>query len=324
MIDSSSSVVVPLFVGIDVAGDKLDLARSDVTSILTVPNDPDGLSRIVGELLKATPALIVVEATGGIERPLLGQLLDAGLPVSLVNPAHVRHFAKGLGILAKTDAIDARVLCEFARLASPRLTQKRSQNQAELDALVTCRRQLTLVHTEQTNRHARTSSKSARKAIDAVLKALDQQIDSLERQVRRLIESDDDFDSIDKLLRSVPGVGPVLSATLLAELIELGCVGRRQLGALVGVAPFNHDSGRMKGKRAIRGGRASVRSVLYMATIAAIRFNTVIKAFAQRLKKSGKANKVVIVACMRKLLGLLNAMVRDNLPWQQLNVVKNA
>ena len=180
------------------------------------------------------------------------------------------------------------------------------------------------MRTEQSNRRGRTTSKAALKAIDAVLKTLDKQVADLDRQIRKLIESDDDFNSIDKLLQSVPGVGAVLSSTLLAELIELGAVGRRQISALVGVAPFNHDSGRMKGKRCIRGGRAQVRSVLYMASVAAMRFNPIIKAFAQRLKQTGKLNKVVIVACMRKLLAILNAMIRENLQWHELKIVKNA
>lgn len=324
MTDSTSQPVSPLlYVGIDVAKDKLDLARSDSAEILTVANDPGGIGRLVDSLRSRPPAIIVVEATGGLERPLLDALLDADLPVALVNPGHVRHFAKGIGILAKTDAIDARVLAEFARLASPRLIAKRSANQTELDALVTCRRQLTHVRTEQTNRRQGTSSKSARKAIDAVLKTVNNQIEDLDRQIRKLIESDDDFNSIDKLLRSVPGVGAVLSSTILAELNELGSTDRRRVSALVGVAPFNRDSGRSKGKRSIRGGRSSVRSVLYMATIAAIRFNPVIARFAERLQKAGKLNKVTITACMRKLLTLLNAMIRDNVYWHQLNVVKN-
>jgi transposase len=202
------------------------------------------------------------------------------------------------------------------------MSRRRSENQAELDALVTCRRQLTHVRTEQTNRRQATSSRSARKAIDAVLKAVNKQIEDLDRQIRKLIESDDDFSSMDKLLQSVPGVGPVASSTLLAELNELGSADARRVSALVGVAPFNHDSGRNKGKRTIRGGRASVRSVLYMATISAIRCNPLISRFAQRLQKAGKLAKVTIIACMRKLLTLLNAMIRDNLRWEQLNVVQ--
>ena len=315
--------VQDVFVGIDVAKLKLDLARSDVNSIRTFKNDSDDIAQIVASLRDAAVALIVVEATGGLERPLLDALLDAQLPVALVNPGQVRCFARGIGKLAKTDAIDAAVLVEYARCASPRLAEKRSKNQAELQSLITCRRQLLHVRTEQTNRRSSTTSTAARQAIDAVLKTLNRQILQLDRKIARLIESDDDMNHTSKLLASVPGVGRVLGATLLAELSEIGTVGRRQLSALVGVAPFNHDSGKLKGKRAIRGGRACVRSVLYMATIAAIRFNPIIKRFAQRLKRAGKLNKVTIVACMRKLLSILNAMVRDDLSWDQLNLVKS-
>jgi transposase len=315
--------VAPLFVGIDVAKDKLDLARSDSGEFFTLTNDERGIRRIVEQLEAARPNCIVVESTGGLERPLLDALLDANLPVALVNPGRVRHFAIGIGILAKTDPIDASVLMEFARLAEPRLAQKRSANQAELDALITCRRQLTCARTAQANCRLTTRSDSAIKSIDAILKALDKQIEWLDQKIRRLIDSDDDFKHLDRLLQSVPGVGPVLSSTLVAELRELGATDRREIGALVGVAPFNHDSGSFRGKRSIRGGRTSVRCVLYMAALAAIRFNPVLRNFAARLRKTGKTAKVIIVACMRKLLTLLNAMVRDNLTWSQLNVAKN-
>ena len=310
------------FVGIDVAKAKLDLGRSDTDKILTVANDPQGISQIVQSLRSATPRMIVIESTGGLERLLLDALLDADLPVALVNPRNVRHYAIGIGILAKTDPIDARVLAAFAKGANPRMAEKRSANQVELDALTTCRRQLTQLRATQVNRRASTSSKAALKTIDAVLKAINKQIDKLDKQIRTLIESDDDFNSIDKLLRSVPGVGAVVSATLMAELKELGATDRRRVSALVGVAPYNCDSGTMKAKRSIHGGRASIRSVLYMATVTAIRCNPVIRAFADRLEKMGKAKKVQIVACMRKLLGLLNVMVRDKLTWNQLSVVK--
>jgi transposase len=312
-----------LFLGIDVAKQKLDLARSDVDSILTVSNDAAGIATLLAPLLTQRPTLIVVEATGGLERPLLEALLEAELPVALVNPAHVRHFAKALGKGAKTDAIDAAVLVDFARLLSPRLLHKRSQNQTELEALVTCRRQLLQVRTEQTHRRGATCSVAARGSIDAVLKTLNRQILQLDCKIQKLIEGDDNMHPLDQLLQSVPGVGKVLSSTLLCELAEIGTIDRRRVCALVGVAPFNRDSGRFKGQRAIRGGRASVRCVLYMAAVAAMRFNPVIHRFAQRLKAAGKRNKVVIVACMRKLLSLLNAMIRDRLNWDQLNVVKN-
>jgi transposase len=320
----SSQPVSCTFVGIDVAKEHLDLARSDTGELLTVSNDQPGIRRIIELLKAASPKCIVVESTGGLERPVLEAMLDAHLPVALVNPVRVRYLAIGIGILAKTDPIDAGVLMEFGRLAEPRLAKKRSANQVELDDLITCRRQLTAARTAQANARLTTRSKDAQRSIDAVLQTLDKQIESLDQKIRKLIDSDDDFKHLDRLLQSVPGVGPVLSSTLLAELRELGTTDRREIGALVGVAPFNRDSGTFRGKRSIRGGRVSVRCVLYMATLAAIRFNPILRTFAERLSKAGKSAKVIIVACMRKLLGLVNAMVRDNLMWSELNVVKNA
>jgi transposase len=325
MTDSSQLVsFLPsdLCVGIDVAKHKLDLARSDTGQLLVVTNDRQGIERIIESFKTNPPACIVVESTGGLERPLLNALLDANLPVALVNPGRVRYFAIGCGILAKTDRIDAQVLMQFAQRAKIRLTQKRSQNQSELDALVTCRRQLASARAVQTNCRSTSHSKAAIKSIDSVIAALDKQIDSLDQQIRKLIDSDDDFKHQDKLLRTVPGVGPVLSSTLVAELSELGNTDRQHIGALVGVAPFNDDSGHHNGKRVIRGGRIQVRCVLYMAALTAMRCNPVLKRFAQRLRAAGKTFKVTIVACMRKLLALLNAMLRDNLTWNELSVVK--
>lgn len=320
----SPQPVSPLFVGIDVAKDKLDLARSDTGELITVSNDDRGVRQIVELLTTDVPRCVVVESTGGLERLLLESLLEADLPVALVNPSRVRYFAIGCGFLAKTDAIDAKVLMKFAQLGEPRLSQKRSANQSELDALITCRRQLCVTRAQQTNCRSATRSKNALKSIDAVLLTLGKQIDALDKKIRQLIDSDDDFKHLDRQLQSVPGVGPVLSSTLIAELSELGDSDRQRIGALVGVAPFNHDSGKFKGKRAIRGGRVQVRCVLYMATLAAMRFNPVLRKFAQRLTRAGKEKKVIIVACMRKLLTLLNAMIRDNLLWTELQVVKNA
>ena len=312
-----------LLIGIDVAKATLDVARSDRDQVATFANDEAGIKALIQSHKADRPALIVVEATGGLEAALIDALLEADLPVARVNPGHVRHLAKGLGILAKTDAIDARVLVAFARHAQPRLMEKRSKTRAKLEALVTCRRQLIAARTTQTNQRAATRSGPAQRAIGAVLKTLEAQIARLDEQIRKLIDSDDDLRGMDRLIRTVPGVGPILSATVPAELMELGVVGRRQIGALAGVAPFNRDSGRFKGRRAIRGGRASVRSVLYMATITAIRCNPVIRRFADRLKASGKRNKVVITACMRKLLTILNAMLRDRLEWSQLKLVQS-
>lgn len=312
-----------LLVGIDVAKDKLDVARSDSQEVTAFTNDDAGIARLVETLRQAKPVLIVAEATGGYERAVVGALLVADLPVAVANPRHVRHLARGLGISAKTDAIDARVLLAYARHAQPRLAAKRSENCEELEALVTCRRQLTEVRTEQTNRRGVTRSPRARKAIDAVLKTVQRQIDDLDEQIRGLIDSDDDMSRTDRIIRSVPGVGPVLSATILASLGELGTLHRREAAALIGVAPYNRDSGRFKGQRAIRGGRTVVRNVLYMATLAAMRFNPVIRTFADRLKAAGKKNKVVIVACMRKLAAILNAMLRDGIHWSQLKLAQN-
>ena len=312
---------LPVFVGIDVALKKLDMARTDRKGVFTVDNDPAGRQKLIDSLKGHLVELIVIEATGGIERPLIEALLDAGLPVAMVQPALVRHFAKGLGIRAKTDAIDARVLAIYAQKASPRQVEKRSKNRIELDALITCRRQLLIVHNEQSNRRRNLTSKAAQTAIDKVLKVLEQQIQSLDEQIRKLINSDDDMNSIDKLLQTVPGIGAVTSSVLLGELRELGQMDRRQTAALIGVAPYNNDSGPRKGPRGIHGGRAAARCALYMACLSAMRFNPVIKVFADRLKATGKKNKVVIVACMRKLAVLINAMLRDNLRWDQLSVV---
>jgi transposase len=294
--------------------------------VQTFANDLPGIAQVVAALATdaaaGRPLTVVVEATGGLERPLMDALLEAGLPVALVHPGRVRHFAKGLGVLAKTDRIDARVLLRFGQLAAPRLAERRSTNQAELQALVVCRRQLNVTRVQQANRLGATASTAAKRSVEAVIRTLDKQIEKLDKQIRALIDADDDFRHPDGLLQSVPGVGPTLSATLAAELRELGDTDRKEVGALAGVAPFNRDSGQFNGKRAIRGGRTAVRCVLYMAAQAAIRFNPVIRAFSDRLRAAGKANKVRIVACMRKLLTLLNAMVRDDLTWDQLDVVK--
>lgn len=314
----------PRYVGIDVAKAKLDVADSHAPTPLTFDNDERGIAALVEHLLPLGCALIVIEATGGYEQPALAALLDANLPVALAHPGQVRHLAKALGILAKTDVIDARVLVEFARHASPRLAEKRSKNRVELEALITCRRQLIAVRTQQRNRLGVTRAASASAAINAVIATIETQIASLDEQIRTLIEADDDLSIGSQLLRSVPGIGAVVTATLLAELMELGAVGRTQISALAGVAPFAVESGVFKGKRAIRGGRTTVRSALYMATITAMRRNPVIQRFAQRLKAAGKPTKVVIVAAMRKLLTLLNAMLRDRLEWSQLKVVQRA
>jgi transposase len=310
-------------VGIDVAKEHLDIARSDQPQPWRIANDKAGIEELVKILRQLQPPCIVIESTGGIERPLADALLDADCKLALVNPARVRSFAIGMGILAKTDAIDARVLARFAELAAPRLLEKRSHSQAELDALVACRRQLLKTKTESSNRLGTTASKPARRALIAVIATLDKQLKKLDAQIKDHIDSDDQWKHLEELLKSVPGVGDVLASTLIAELPELGKTDHRQIAALVGVAPFNHDSGKSKGKAAIAGGRQSVRGVLYMATITALRFNPIIKAFGDALLKRGKAWKLTLIACMRKLLTLLNTMARENLSWNELSVVQN-
>ena len=322
---STSTDRVALFVGIDVALAKLDVARSEGgNNVVAVPNDAAGISALVQQLAADRPQCIVIEATGGYEQPLLEALLEAQLPVARVNPRRVRDFARALGKLAKTDRIDAQVLVEFARRAEPRLAEKQRQNQVELEALVTCRRQLIATRTMHANQLKQTRSKPAGKALQQVINTLNGQITSLDVQIRKLIEHDDEFDHKDRLLQSAPGIGAVASATLIAELPELGSSDRQRIGALGGVVPFNHDSGKLKGTRSICGGRASVRCALYMCALSAMRCNPVIKRFAQRLKAAGKKNKVILVACMRKLSASLNAMIRENLQWHELQLTKTA
>ena len=327
-VTDSSPVSSKPCVGIDVSKDHLDIARSDQKAAWRNPNNPAGIEKLVQELLDLAPQCIVVESTGGLERPLIAALLEAELPVALVNPGNVRDLARGLGILAKTDSIDAHLLARFAQLASPRLLEKRLAIQAELAALVVCRRQLVKTRTEQSNRRQTTSSKSALRAIDAVMTTLDKQIAKLDKQIADQIDSNDQWKQLSKNLQTTPGVAQTTAATFVAQVPELGKLKNRQLAALIGVAPMNDDSGKRQGKRAIRGGREAVRSVLYMATIAAIRCNPVIKAFAQRLAgtnpdKPAKPAKAIIVACMHKLLTLFNVMARENLTWDQLDLVKN-
>jgi len=314
----------PVHVGIDVSKARLDIVRSDSPSLMSAANDLAGITELIELLLPLPIAIIAIEATGGYERMARDAMLDAGLPVAVVNPRHVRDLAKGLGLNAKTDAIDARVLVEFARLAEPRVSEKRCKNRDELEALVTCRRQLITVRTEQTNRRHQTASPAALAAIDAVLDTVNTQIDELDGKINAMIESDDDLDQRGKLMRSAPGIGPGFVATSLAELDELGKLNPKQIAALVGVAPFNRDSGTTRGRRVTRGGRTSVRCVLYMAALSARRHNPVLRVFADRLAAQGKPPKVVLVAVMRKLLILLNAMIRDNLSWEQLDCVRNA
>ncbi len=308
---------VTFCVAMDVAKETLIIGGStpDAVRVRRVANAPAGFR----ELLKALPprahTAVVLEATGGYERNVIAELLEAGYRVALVNPRQVRDFAKGWGILAKTDRIDARVIALFAQHVQPRMLREMPEQQRELADLVTRRRQLLDLRTRESNRWAQTSAKAARKSIQQVLNLLDGQIHKLDKAIAELIDSDDDWKAKSELLQSTPGLGRVTAATLLAELPELGELNRQQIAALVGLAPFNDDSGQHQGQRHITGGRAAVRCVLSMATLVATKHNPTLKAFAQRLQKSGKKFKVVQTACMRKLLVILNTMLKNKTSW---------
>jgi len=304
----------PLFVGIDVAKDELVIALGPSRDLVAVPNDESGIRHVLEHLQAASPALIVLEATGGYETAAVAALAAAGLPVVVANPRQVRAFAKAMGILAKTDNIDAHVLALFAERVRPPIRPLPDEALRMLDALLTRRRQLIEMLVAERNRLAH--------ALPPVGKSLKQHIRWLER---RLADVDSDMDQAiqqspvwrakEDLLRSVPGVGPVVSRTLLADLPELGALNRKQIAALVGVAPLAKDSGTLRGKRMVWGGRAPVRAVLYMGALIASRHNPVIRDFYQRLVAAGKPKKVALTACMRKLLVILNTMVRNNTRW---------
>jgi len=307
------------FVGIDVAKDSLDLCVLPEKTQQTFSYDAKGLQQLLRQLPAKGRCLIVVEATGGYQRRVVVELVNAGHRVAVVNPRQVRDFAKGLGVLAKTDRLDAQVIALFAQHVRPRTLAKTHEKQDELQQLVTRRRQLIDLRTAEKNRRDTLSSKPVRKSVQQVIDMLNKQIQRIEKELLALLESDDEWKHKGEIIQSTPGIGPVTTGSLLAELPELGHLNRQEIAALVGVAPFNRDSGRFHGKRSIWGGRASVRNVLYMAALSARRCNPAVKAFAKRLEAQGKPFKVVIVACMRKLLVILNTMLKTNTLWKAQN-----
>jgi transposase len=305
----------PTLVGIDVAKHSLDVYVTSQERSFTINNNTAGFKQLLAELPAAGQCLVVVEATGGYQSRVVAALVMAGHQVAVVNPRQVRDFARSLGILAKTDRIDARVIARFAEQSRPRPVEIGSEKQAQLAELATRRRQLVEMRTAEHNRLETVTTKTVRKNIRHLIEQLDKQIRQLEEIIGELIESQPELASKAALLESVPGVGPVTVTSLLVDLPELGRLNRQQVAALVGVAPFNRDSGKFHGRRRIWGGRAAIRSVLYMAALTARRSNPLIRAFAQRLEAAGKPIKVVLTACMRKLLVILNAMLKNNLPW---------
>lgn len=303
------------FAGIDVAKNSAELYLLPGGERRSIAGDDESRAALVEFLRQQPQCLVVLEATGGYERPLVAALLEAGLAVAVINPRQARDFARALGRLAKTDRVDAQSLALFAQKVQPRACEQMPEKQAELDALVTRRRQLIQLRTMELNRQQTAVHKATLRSHQAVLQLLNKQIEHLDQQIAKLIESDDDWRAKAQLLQSVPGIGPVASNTLLAELPELGKLNRQQIASLVGLAPWPRDSGTLQGKRSLWGGRASVRNVLYMAALTAARFNPVIQRFHQRLRQAGKAPKVALSACMRKLLVILNAMLKTRLPW---------
>ena len=279
-------------------------------------NEKAGVKALVKRLGTLQPAWIVLEATGGLERPLMHALVGAELPVAVVNPRQVRDFAKATGQLAKTDSIDAEVLARFAEAVRPALRPLPDAVTLELRALTARRRQIIEMIGAEKNRLAM-ASKAVRKRIEAHIHWLEQELDRADQDLDRSIQQSPIWKQNEDLLRSVPSVGPVISRTLLAELPELGALNRKQISALVGLAPFNRDSGSLKGRRSIWGGRASVRSALYMAALVATKHNPVIRQFYNRLRGAGKKPKVALVACMRKLLTILNAMIKHKTRWSE-------
>jgi transposase len=304
-----------IFVGIDVSKASLDIHVLPSGEAWTTENEADAIARLVSRLRSVPPTLITLEATGGLERRLLASLLAASLPAVAMNPRQVRDFAKGLGILAKTDAIDARILALFAEKARPEVRPLPDAQTQELEALMVRRRQVIDMLTAEKNRlGSAPPSKRVARAIRKTIEYLERQLEDFDKDIDDAIRQSPAWRDKDEILQSVPGVGPVLSRTLLGHVPEFGTLRRQKMATLIGVAPLNCDSGKYRGQRHCWGGRTEVRNVLYMATLSAIRYNPVIRAFFERISPR-KLRKVAIVACMHKLLTILNAMVRSNSRW---------
>lgn len=305
-----------VFVGIDVSKATLDVAVRPAGTTFQVANDPDGVAALSDRLRPLAPALVVLEATGGYEAPAVAALQVAGLPVAAVNPRQARDFARATGRLAKTDRIDARALAHFAEAVRPDPRPAVPAAQRALDALLTRRRQLVGMRVMEANRLPTAADPAVRAGIERHLAWLDDEVAAADRLLSEAIQASPAWRAKDDLLRGLPGVGPVVSRTLLAALPELGAADGGKLAALVGLAPYAHDSGTLRGGRHIRGGRAEVRRALYLAALSAARRAGPLKVFADRLRARGKKAKVVLIAVARKLLQIANAVLRTGRPWQ--------
>lgn len=321
--DQSNNQWFTSFVGIDVASKSLDVFVSSNQRHHTATNSTKGYKKILKHLPQPGTCLIVMEATGSCQRPVAMALLEAGHCVAVVNPRQVRCFAQGIGIMAKTDKIDAKILARYAELVRPRTMEKPRENQMKIEDLVARRRQLMDFRTAESNRYKQSRQASVCKSIEQMIKCLNDQIATIDKQIESLIESDETWNAQAELVKSVPGVGNGMAVAIAANLPELGRLNRREIAALVGLAPFNRDSGQFRGKRSIQGGRPQIRRILYMAALSARDCNPVIREFAQRLAAQGKATKVVLVACMRKLLVILNTMVKNHTHWNPKLICEN-
>ena len=304
-----------IFVGIDVSKDWLDVAVHERETFFRVRNEEQDIAKLVMWLKAMNPTLVILEATGGFEKISTQELANAGIPVVVTNPRRVRAFARSTGRLAKTDKLDARLLAHFGFAVRPESRALPDENEERLTGLLTRRRQIVNMLTVEKNR-LQTVRVEMRADIEEHIRWLQEKLAKLDEAIKQFVDSEPAWKEKDTILQSVPGVGPVTASTLLAMLPELGKLNRQQIAALVGVAPVNKDSGRKQRKRRVYGGRAAVRSVLYMAALSARKFNPVIKEFYDRLIKQGKEKKVALTACMRKLLVILNAMLRENQSWQ--------
>jgi transposase len=303
------------YVGIDVSKDRLDVGVLGEKQEKQVSNTNDGIAQLVNQMVDLQPELIVVEATGGYQRAVVEALFHAGLSVAVVNPARVRQFARACGLLAKTDKLDAQLLAVFGQRVQPRRYVGKSEAEKELSALLVRRKQVEEMLKAEQNR-LRTIAPSLRSSVERMITYLKAEKQRLDEQIRELLKEQKAWREPKDILGSVPGVGMVTTATLLAELPELGKMYRKKIAALVGVAPMNKDSGKKRGYRKTKGGRTDVRSVLYMSTLVATRYNPIIRAQYQHLLKRGKEKKVALTACMRKFLTILNAMMRDQQPFR--------
>lgn len=304
------------FVGIDISKNTLDVALLPSRQCWQVVHDEKGIEALAGRLQQLNPTLVVMEATGGLETQLVTALATNRLPAVVINPRQARNFAKALGKLAKTDTIDALILAEFAQKVRPAIRPIKDEQLHELGALNTRRKQLVAMLAAEKNRLTTTITKRLSKDIQAHIRWLAKRISDLDSEINQTIRQSPLWREKDQLLQSVPGVGPVLSHTLITQVPELGKLNRKSIAALIGVAPLNRDSGSLRGKRSIWGGRAPVRAALYMASLVASRFNPTIKILYERLVAAGKARKLALTACMRKLLTILNAIVKSGIPWK--------